>query len=68
MPLGSYPQPTRVVQHLYDKAAEWLERSYPIRDYPLNIRPVRRPSRIKRLTWDETTDTCRGCCLSRQLG
>ncbi|KAK1922952.1 hypothetical protein DB88DRAFT_440618 [Papiliotrema laurentii] len=39
MPLGSYPQPTRVVQHLYDKAAEWLERSYPIRDYPLNIRP-----------------------------
>jgi len=40
MPLGSYPQPTRVVQHLYDKATEKLLRSYPVKELPVHVRPV----------------------------
>jgi len=40
MPLGSYPQPTRVVQHLYDKMTEKLLRSYPVKELPVHIRPV----------------------------
>jgi hypothetical protein len=41
MPSGSsYPQPTAVVQQIYEAITERLLRSYPIKDYPLCIRPV----------------------------
>nr|XP_018259898.1 uncharacterized protein I303_07970 [Kwoniella dejecticola CBS 10117]OBR82056.1 hypothetical protein I303_07970 [Kwoniella dejecticola CBS 10117] len=35
----SYPVPTQMVQQLWGKFITWLMRSYPLKDYPLNIRP-----------------------------
>ncbi|ORX41171.1 hypothetical protein BD324DRAFT_678553 [Kockovaella imperatae] len=40
MPLNNYPHPTAVVQHVYEQVTEYLMRSYPIRDLPLNLRPA----------------------------
>jgi len=40
MPLDNYPQPTVMVQHVYEGVSEYMMRSYPIREMPLNIRPV----------------------------
>ncbi|ORY35842.1 hypothetical protein BCR39DRAFT_512481 [Naematelia encephala] len=40
MSLGSYPQPTAMLEHLFQTVEEYMMRSYPIRDYPLNIRPA----------------------------
>lgn len=39
MPLN-YPAPTVAIQALYDRASGLLMRSYPVKDSPLNIRPV----------------------------
>ncbi|WVQ70524.1 hypothetical protein IAR50_000043 [Cryptococcus sp. DSM 104548] len=36
----AYPVPTKVIQELWDKFTTWIMRSYPIRDYPLNLRPA----------------------------
>ncbi|KAK8850407.1 hypothetical protein IAR55_004325 [Kwoniella newhampshirensis] len=35
----SYPVPTQMVQQLWEGFTIWIMRSYPLRDYPLNIRP-----------------------------
>nr|XP_019008053.1 uncharacterized protein I206_07221 [Kwoniella pini CBS 10737]OCF46834.1 hypothetical protein I206_07221 [Kwoniella pini CBS 10737] len=35
----SYPVPTQMVQQVWGKFVNWLMRSYPLKDYPLNIRP-----------------------------
>lgn len=43
MSMGNYPQPTAMVQHLYEGFSEYMLRSDPIRDLPLNVRPVSRP-------------------------
>ncbi|ODN82729.1 hypothetical protein L202_01013 [Cryptococcus amylolentus CBS 6039] len=37
---ATYPVPTKVIQELWDKFTTWVMRSYPIRDYPLNLRPA----------------------------
>lgn len=39
----AYPVPTQMLQQLWDRFTAWVMRSYPIRDSPLNIRPVRLP-------------------------
>lgn len=41
MPLANYPRPTAMVQHLFERSTEYMMRSYPLRDFPINIRPVR---------------------------
>lgn len=38
---ANYPAPTQAVQAVYNRAINLLLRSYPVKDSPLNIRPVR---------------------------
>ena len=40
MPLDNYPQPTVMVQRFYEGISDYMLRSYPVRNLPLNIRPV----------------------------
>nr|XP_031860203.1 uncharacterized protein CI109_004335 [Kwoniella shandongensis]KAA5527275.1 hypothetical protein CI109_004335 [Kwoniella shandongensis] len=35
----TYPVPTQMVQQLWESFTIWIMRSYPLKDYPLNIRP-----------------------------
>ncbi|OCF43657.1 hypothetical protein I317_02549 [Kwoniella heveanensis CBS 569] len=36
---AAYPVPTKMVQQLWDRFIVFLMRSYPLKDFPLNIRP-----------------------------
>jgi hypothetical protein len=38
--MSSYPAPTRMIQTLQENIGETTMMSWPIKDYPLNIRPV----------------------------
>ena len=40
--MPTYPHPTAALQHIQERITEYLLRSYPVRDLPLNIRPVSR--------------------------
>ena len=39
--MASYPAPTRMIQRLQESIGERLLISYPVKDLPINIRPVR---------------------------
>jgi hypothetical protein len=41
MPLPSYPHPHAALQQAYHRLSKVFLHSYPVRDLPLNIRPVR---------------------------
>lgn len=36
----NYPLPTVTIQRVFARAQEYVGRSYPVRDMPINIRPV----------------------------
>jgi hypothetical protein len=58
MPLAHYPHPTAALQQAYNRVSEMFLVSYPVRDLPLNIRPVRRTTLCRMRNEDELTSGC----------
>jgi hypothetical protein len=42
--MPAYPRPTVAVQYAFERVEEFFLRSYPVRDLPLNVRPVSAPA------------------------
>jgi hypothetical protein len=61
----NYPAPTEAIQAVYNRAINLLLRSYPVKDSPLNIRPVRSCWTIE-VGDKEREQRMRGCSYHRR--
>ena len=65
---ANYPAPTEAIQAIYVKTINILLRSYPVKDSPLNIRPVRQLLPVQASPWPSPMLLGTTCPVERQGG